>query len=680
MRIIINSASFCFYIVTLLITTNSWSAQAKQQTPLVRNGELDLEEYSFQDNGPVKLNGEWEFYWKKFYEKKVTGIGKKYIEVPGLWNTFEHNGQVIGSMGYATYRLKVKVGAIEHFAINFINAATSSNIYIDGKLVYSAGIPSTNKESTVPCYRPAIIPFTPTSEQFEIILQVANFHHRKGGLWEPITFGLEQQVLRKFENHVYYEVFFIGSVLVMGIFHLVMFLFHPSERLSLYFALFAISMSFRMAVTGAYTVYMIGNFKWEWLVKTDYLCFYLSILFFLMYLKSLFSSEVNKTLSGLFTALSILFSLSVLLLPPRYFSYGMVYYQGISVLFGIFAYHVVIKARKKKLQGAKFFMYGFIVLFVTMIHDILRVNEVFYAVPLASVGITIFVLFQASFLSFSIRGALIRNNELTEVLQLQNREYAYLNKKYREQNKALNMAKEKAEESDRLKTAFLENMSHEIRTPMNGIMGFLDLMENLQLAPEEQTKYVDVIRESGERMLSTINDIVDASKLNTGQVEIRKKKVLVNDTINTVYDLFKKEAKRREIDFFLDVKLPEEEMEIYTDPVKLKKILCNLVKNSVKYTFEGYVKIMAFVSGNDLQFTIIDTGIGIPEDRKETIFKPFEQVDNETLLIEGIGLGLSISKSYVEMLGGEIWFESTVGKGSIFNFTVPVIDETSMSK
>jgi PAS domain S-box-containing protein len=237
-------------------------------------------------------------------------------------------------------------------------------------------------------------------------------------------------------------------------------------------------------------------------------------------------------------------------------------------------------------------------------------------------------------------------------------------------------AKEKAEESDRLKSAFLANMSHEIRTPMNSIIGFIDLLKEPCLTGDEQCQYIDIIKKSSNRMLGTINDLIDISKIEAGQVEVVLSETEVAGILERQYVLFKKEAESKGLELLYEASLLEREAIIITDKQKLEEILTKLLNNAIKFTDQGKVTISCSCikgqNGNELEFCVKDTGIGIPQSRIKAIFNRFEQADLQTSrAFEGSGLGLAIAKAYVEMLGGRIWVESEEGVDSQFYFTLP---------
>ena len=244
------------------------------------------------------------------------------------------------------------------------------------------------------------------------------------------------------------------------------------------------------------------------------------------------------------------------------------------------------------------------------------------------------------------------------------------------------VAKEKAEENERLKTTFLANMSHEIRTPMNGILGFTELLKNPNLPLESQQKYLSMIEQGGDRLLEIINDIIDISKIQSGIAHVKLSSCNVNSQIEYVFSFFKPEVERKGIQFFHQIGLKEKEAIVLTDREKVYAVLTNLVKNAIKYTKKGSIEIGyhlnsehfvgSKISPSELTFYVKDTGVGIAQDKLKTIFDRFVQIENKHMKsIQGVGLGLAIAKSYAQMLDGKLWVESKLGVGSTFYFSIP---------
>jgi PAS domain S-box-containing protein len=236
----------------------------------------------------------------------------------------------------------------------------------------------------------------------------------------------------------------------------------------------------------------------------------------------------------------------------------------------------------------------------------------------------------------------------------------------------LRIAKEKAEESNRLKTEFLNNMSHEIRTPMNGIMGYSDLLNDPEITAEKQKQYIQVISNSSNQLLRIINDILEISQLETKQVKAVNKEVCLNDLLFGLFSVFDMSAKEKRIPLYYKKGLSDDESFIFTDETKLTKIISNLLENALKFTQSGYVKMGYDLQNEMITIYVEDTGIGINLEMQESIFERFSQEDKGGVkLYGGLGLGLSIAKENAELLGGKITLKSEKGNGSTFYVTIP---------
>ncbi len=236
-------------------------------------------------------------------------------------------------------------------------------------------------------------------------------------------------------------------------------------------------------------------------------------------------------------------------------------------------------------------------------------------------------------------------------------------------------ARRRAEESDKLKSAFLANMSHEIRTPMNSIIGFSELLTKPGSFDKNKEKYLSFIINSGKSLLNLINDIIDISKIEAGQLKVKPRIVQLNPIMNEIYisQYQINDMKNKSFELKMQRAVDSDDFNINTDPFRLKQILNNLIGNAMKFTTKGYIEFGYKFSGPDkLLFYVKDTGVGMPQDKLDVIFKRFGQIEqkddkNQT----GTGLGLTISKKLAELLGGEMWVESEEGVGSTFFFTMP---------
>lgn len=237
---------------------------------------------------------------------------------------------------------------------------------------------------------------------------------------------------------------------------------------------------------------------------------------------------------------------------------------------------------------------------------------------------------------------------------------------------SLEVARKQAQESDRLKSAFLRNLSHEIRTPLNAIVGFSTLIGEQENDLQRRLEFIEIVTRNADHLLEIMTDIVEISDIETGAIKISKDEINLNRLLERVYERLRVTASEKNLSLNHMAPAEGDKINIITDCFKLFQILNNLVGNAVKFTMEGKVEFGYEVKNNKIEFFVADTGPGISYGHHGKIFNNFYQIDNgSSRRYEGTGLGLSISKSYVELLGGEIWFTSQPGEGSVFYFTLP---------
>jgi PAS domain S-box-containing protein len=243
--------------------------------------------------------------------------------------------------------------------------------------------------------------------------------------------------------------------------------------------------------------------------------------------------------------------------------------------------------------------------------------------------------------------------------------------------KELTDAKEKAEESSRLKSAFLANISHEVRTPMNGILGFAELLNRTNLSTDKHDKYVDVIMKSGQRMLRILNDLIDISKIEAGETALNIEAFDLEESMAGFYEFFLPEARKQGLELNYSTDIPSNQSIVQTDKTKVSQIFSNLISNALKYTDEGSVNFSCKVINEELFFEVSDTGVGISDAIIDKIFDRFGRYEKHHVKFrEGVGLGLAICKAYADILGGSLDVESKIGEGSHFTYSMPLCEET----
>jgi signal transduction histidine kinase len=245
-------------------------------------------------------------------------------------------------------------------------------------------------------------------------------------------------------------------------------------------------------------------------------------------------------------------------------------------------------------------------------------------------------------------------------------------------NSELIVAKNKAEESDRLKTAFLNNISHEIRTPFVGLLGFLSMIQNEKLNKEDRDEYISIINKSANRLMITINDVIEISQIQAGLIKLNKSEINIKSLIDDIYVQNKKNADSKDLKFIVKNELSDSNKYLSTDGLKLNSILSIFVGNAIKFTLKGEVEINVKLESDFIVFSVKDTGLGIPKNIQKIIFERFMQADvSSTRKYEGMGLGLSIAKAHAEILGGSISLLSEEGKGSVFSISIPYLESVN---
>jgi len=371
------------------------------------------------------------------------------------------------------------------------------------------------------------------------------------------------------------------------------------------------------------------------------------------------------------------------------------YFQGFYSVFAFLAFGLLFASRPVILLCSVLTLASTIHVYLNSLANNAQNSQLFTTAfvhhTVVLISITVLIYFAHKFTQLTIEKANqeirkreLQNQELLateEEIRASNEELVATTDALVEANTNLISSKQKAEESDRLKTEFLNNMSHEVRTPMNGIIGFSQLLDIPDLSEQSRKQYINTIQQSSNQLLSIIDNIIEISKLGTKQVKVVEHKINLNKLLSGLLDIFEIKAKDKNVRLKLHNELPDEESDILIDEIKLYKILSNLLENAMKFTEYGSVEFGYVIlqpgieqpfEERKIRFFVKDTGIGIEKEKQEFIFDKFSQIDSKlTRQFGGLGLGLSIAKENTELLGGRIALDSNLGMGSTFNLTLP---------
>ena len=397
--------------------------------PIAKKGVLDLSTWNFEENGIIKLDGEWEFYWKEILtpesftdQPSVQRTG--FMQLPDKWNGYRINSKPLEGMGYATFRLVLtNAGSAGPYALKILDMGTAYRLWVNNHLTLSNGTVGRNQAETTPQYLPNTGTIYPHGTSLEIVLQVSNFHHRKGGVWKSIEFGLEPQIKRTKENQLAFELFLAGSLLVIGLYHLGLYLIRSKDPSPLYFGIVSILSSLRTVLTGErFLIHSFPNLNWEFFQKLEYLSFYLAVPFFMLFLETLFP-EVSKRIIRFSIWIAVVFGMIAVLTPVRINSHSILYYELFVVLLSVYALFTAVRAVRNRREGATWILAGSGFLFGSVFYEILAVNELVYPVYLSGFGLFIFIFIQSFMLSLRFSNAFLAVETMSEELARAEKRY-----------------------------------------------------------------------------------------------------------------------------------------------------------------------------------------------------------------------------------------------------------------
>ena len=614
----------------------------------IQNAVLDLSAHSFDKNEVVALDGEWAFYWNQLLSPSSANSYQNFdlIEFTTLWNSVDS----LSSIGIATYRAEIYLPEdYPPLALDIPDFYSSYLLYLNGKEISRNGAPAYTKEAYTPYWLPKIVSLGEIqSDTLELVLQVANFDHQKGGAYLPIKIGTAEKLYNSRSIEYGYAFLLTGALLMGGLFFFGLYLFGRHENTILFFSLFCIVYSYRIIGFGSYPLhFLIQDLPWIATLKLEYITLFLSGYLFGIYTFNLYPKETSKKLIYFFSGISILFVGISLFLPPRIFTYLVTPYFVVLIAYIFYAFYVYTKAAINKSIGAGFALASTGVVFIVFLFQIMVYFGIFEEILLLNfLGYLSFFFFQSLILSFRFA-------------------------------ESLKIAKIQAEESSKAKSQFLSTMSHEIRTPLNAVIGLSGLLSDSELN-EKQKEFSQTIKTSGESLLSIINNILDYSKIESGNLELEESEFNLREVIENVFDLTFSANSKKELELIYQLQNDVPDF-IIGDSIRLQQVLINLTTNAIKFTESGEILIKVRVLERKsnritLEFEVSDTGIGIPEDRMNRLFQSFSQVDaSSTRKYGGTGLGLVISKRLVEFMGGSISVTSAINHGSTFTFSIKAI-------
>ena len=370
-------AAFSFLILLFIMT--GCGTHEQENTPTAIQGALDARGWDFEHDGPLKLRGEWAFYWQRLLEpdQLATADTPGYIAVPGSWNEFAIDGRKLPDKGYATYTLRILTserGQVMAFRIP--EASRAYKMWVNGKSVAANGIVADSQDRYKPQSKPEIVPFPVESDRIEVVVQVANFDHRFGGLWRDIEYGPEASFVHKGKWASALDLFIFGSLGFMGIYHLGLFLYRPKEPSLIYFGLSCLLIAIRTLFVGQkYMIELFPSFDWAISSKIGYETYYLLVPLSVMFVRALYPAEMPKVAVRIVQAVGFGFGIYAWVAAPYIVSKTNFIYQIFSIAVIVYASYVLYLTVRRRREGALLILAGSLCVSLTVIWDILYYNE-----------------------------------------------------------------------------------------------------------------------------------------------------------------------------------------------------------------------------------------------------------------------------------------------------------------
>ncbi|MBP7734328.1 MAG: ATP-binding protein [Spirochaetes bacterium] len=392
-----------------LLLLSACSAQGDPDPTAVR-GVLDLSSWDFSSRGPVNLAGEWEFYWSRllspadFAGKQSPGIAG-YLTMPAFWNNRFVAGTKLPGRGFATMRLRVFLGDRRGFlALRVPHMYTAYRLWVNGRPVSSNGTPGTDAAHEIPRFLTRTVILASESDTLELLVQVSNFHHPRGGMWSSIQLGKDLQIVQLQRHRFGINSFIFGGLLLMSLYHMGIFLLRRTDRASLFFSLFCLSMAIRIPFEGdRLLIEFLPWISWEINEKISYLTFYSSVCIVNLYLYYLFPDIYSRALVKVITAMGIAFCCAILVLTSRYYFYTRYPYYGILAISMVYNAYVIVRAAVMKKEGAAYLVVGMLILLAMVMIDVLNHDRIIGTMinvgNFSSLGVLIFTISQAMHLS-----------------------------------------------------------------------------------------------------------------------------------------------------------------------------------------------------------------------------------------------------------------------------------------
>ncbi|WP_438349568.1 ATP-binding protein [Paenibacillus sp. FA6] len=617
--------------------------------PHADRGVLDLRNWKFSNQQTITLDGQWEFYPSLFVKPEVTESSdtnshKEWIQVPDNWDSSTGTNS---AYGFGTYRLRVLVNEDKQlYGIRIPNIQTASRLFINGQLYKEIGQPTATAKDNKSRNIPTMSSFHTDGTEIEIIIHVSNYQFpSSGGIIQSIKFGTLDAVANEKVLSESMQMMVSIVLLLHGVYACILYVLGSRKKELAYLGAITFCMLISTLVDDDKLLLVWIPINLEWTVKVRIISYIGSSVFFILFMKKVLSNEQDGKYYRWFAILCGLSSLVIINLPV-YFLMNIVPILTIVMLLAIILVpFLALRAIMNGEVGAIFLLLSAIAISINIILGGFLKTQFWNDVPYYPFDLIIAFLGLASFCFISFSQTSERAEKLAEQLK----------------------------KSDKLKDDFLANTSHELRNPLHGMINMAQtvLEDGRQSLDEKSKGNLELITTLGQRMSHMVNDLLDVTRLKEHNIHLNKQSLNLKGVVSGVFDILRYMTEGKPIELRMDIAEPFPN--IIADENRLVQILFNLLHNAIKYTNEGFIVVHSDIRNGMAYIQIKDSGIGIEEDVQQRIFQPYEQADSSMIAMGGgLGLGLSICKQLVELHGGTLEVQSSLGLGSVFSFALPI--------
>ncbi|MEK4045111.1 ATP-binding protein [Paenibacillus sp. FSL H8-0048] len=693
-------------VIGLIASYAILSATPDAPKPRSKEGLLDLTHNSIYQN-PLKLQGEWAFYWHKLLSPEdIRGQmaggqpadQDRYINIPSSWLGYPMDGNALKGEGYATFRLVIRLSeqdSKERLALRLPTIFHAYKLWVNGELLTEVGVVDQDKEGMTPILATRLVFFQPEGDTVELVMQVANFHHKRGGITKDIELGGSNVLTVRTHLKIAADMFITASLLVIGVYHLLLFMLRRKDRAPLYFGLFTVMFAIRSLLNGELMLTQwLPHFPWELQFKLEYLILCLGGWVITMYFECIFPDYVSRWFRYGSRIVTGALCLVVVVTPALVYSRMLVLIGVVVVLHMVYLMVGLAHAALRRMEGALIFLLVSVVALATVVNDFLYYNEWSPIENTSPFGLLIFTVAQMLLLSSRFTRAATNEERIARELQEANHKLTGMNANLEqivlERTRALSVAHEDLRlsyerllHSEEGRKKLLAYITHDLRMPLSSMLGYVEAVID-RVKPEHNEQYLRYIRDNTIRINRMIGELSFLSHLETGQVEYRIEPVQVMQFLRGFYEQYELVVRDAGLDFALNIGDTEassaDQPVARIDTQRLEQALFNLVSNAMKFTPDGGLVRLALTVDevNDTRSAVIsvqDSGIGIPPAQLEQIFDRNYRVDRPgvDMGVEGSGLGLAICREIVQAHGGSVRAESDGKTGSIFRVILPLI-------